>query len=187
MKKGLLFGLLATAAGAAYLLSKAANKKEEEKTIITLSSDEEEPPVQPMNEDSAETPESEMAQEEPAEEEPQYSREVQEINLMYPYLKPAFISASLKEQLDFDQNYPEGSLITIYHDISFPAVEDLITFVRIIKGHDYQINEADGDQSLTISKDLIVEKGKILSDILNVSNQVCCLNGQYHAYRLEAK
>ena len=32
-----------------------------------------------------------------------------------------------------------------------------------------------------------VEKGKILSDILNVSNQVCCLNGQYHAYRLESK
>ena len=186
MKKGLLFGLLATAAGDAYLLSKAANKKEEEKTIITLSNDEDEPTVQPQEEKPAEA-EPEALEEEPAEEEPQYSREVQEINLMYPYLKPAFISACLKEQLDFDQNYPEGSLITIYHDISFPAVEDLITFVRIIKEHDYQINEADGDQSLTISKDLIVEKGKILSDILNVSNQVCCLNGQYHAYRLESK
>lgn len=181
MKKGLLFGLLAAAGGAAYLLSKAANKKEEEKTIITLSNDEDEPTVQPQEEKPAE------AEPEALEEEPQYSREVQEINLMYPYLKPAFISACLKEQLDFDQNYPEGSLITIYHDISFPAVEDLITFVRIIKEHDYQINEADGDQSLTISKDLIVEKGKILSDILNVSNQVCCLNGQYHAYRLESK
>ena len=183
MKKGLLFGLLAAAGGAAYLLSKAANKKEEEKTIITLSNDEDEPTVQPQEEKPAEA-EPEALEEEPAEEEPQYSREVQEINLMYPYLKPAFISACLKEQLDFDQNYPEGSLITIYHDISFP---DLITFVRIIKEHDYQINEADGDQSLTISKDLIVEKGKILSDILNVSNQVCCLNGQYHAYRLESK
>ena len=177
MKKGLLFGLLAAAGGAAYLLSKAANKKDEEKTIITLSSDEEETTLQPQKEEPAET-EPEAASEEKAEEEPQYSREVQEINLMYPYLKPAFISACLKEQLDFDQNY---------HDISFPAVEDLITFVRIIKEHDYQINEADGDQSLTISKDLLVEKGKILSDILNVSNQVCCLNGQYHAYRLESK
>ena len=186
MKKGLLFGLLAAAGGAAYLLSKAANKKDEEKTIITLSSDEEETTPQPQKEEPAET-EPEAASEEKAEEEPQYSREVQEINLMYPYLKPAFISACLKEQLDFDQNYPEGSLVTIYHDISFPAVEDLITFVRIIKEHDYQINEADGDQSLTISKDLLVEKGKILSDILNVSNQVDCLNGQYHAYRLESK
>jgi hypothetical protein len=186
MKKGLLFGLLAAAGGAAYLLSKAANKKEEEKTIITLSNDEDESTAQPQEEKPAEA-EPETLEEEPAEEEPQYSREVQEINLMYPYLKPAFISACLKEQLDFDQNYPEGSLITIYHDISFPAVEDLITFVRIIKEHDYQINEADGDQSLTISKDLLVEKGKILSDILNVSNQVCCLNGQYHAYRLESK
>ena len=126
-------------------------------------------------------------EEEPAEEEPQYSREVQEINLMYPYLKPAFILGGLKEQLDFDQKDPEGSLITIYHGISFPAVEALITFARNIKEPDYQINEADGDQSLTISKDLLVEKGKILSDILNVSNQVCCLNGQYHAYRLESK
>ena len=45
----------------------------------------------------------------------------------------------IRDRLDFDQNYPEGSLITIYHDISFPAVEDLITFVRIIKEHDYQI------------------------------------------------
>ena len=182
MKKGLIFGLLAAAGGAAYLLSKAANKKDEEKTIITLSSDEEETTPQPQKEEPAET-EPEAASEEKAEEEPQYSREVQEINLMYPYLKPAFISACLKEQLDFDQNYPEGSLVTIYHDISFPAVEDLITFVRIIKEHDYQ----DGDQSLTISKDLLVEKGKILSDILNVSNQVDCLNGQYHAYRLESK
>lgn len=187
MKKGLLFGLLAAAGGAAYLLSKAANKKEEEKTIITLSNDEDESDGSSRRKRSLLKRSLKPWKKKPAEEEPQYSREVQEINLMYPYLKPAFISACLKEQLDFDQNYPEGSLITIYHDISFPAVEDLITFVRIIKEHDYQINEADGDQSLTISKDLIVEKGKILSDILNVSNQVCCLNGQYHAYRLESK
>ena len=70
----------------------------------------EETTLQPQKEEPAET-EPEAASEEKAEEEPQYSREVQEINLMYPYLKPAFISACLKEQLDFDQNYPEGSLV----------------------------------------------------------------------------
>lgn len=190
MKKSVMIGLLAAAGGAAYLLSKLANKKEDtEKKIITITVEEDES----RNDQSSETDETEEVEEageleEPVKtEEPLYSREVQEINLMYPYLKPAFITNCLKEQLSFNQEYPEGTFVTVYHDISFPVVEDLITFVRIIKEHDYQISEADGDQSLSISKDLIVENGRILSDILNVSNQVCCLNGDYHGFRLETK
>lgn len=184
MKKSIVLGLLAAAGAAAYLLNK--NRQTEEEKRIILLKDEEETPSHPEEKMPAA---EEKPTEEPAtpEEEPQYSREVQEINLMYPYLKPEFISRCLKEQLDLDQNYPAGSLVAVYHDIAFPAVEDLISFVRIIKEHDYQISEADGDQSLIISKDLIVEQGKILSDILNVSNQVYCLNGTYRGYRVEAK
>ena len=177
MKKTLILGLAVAAGAAAYLIGQAMKKDDEEKTIITLNSEE----------DSGENTEEETPEEESSEEEPQYSREVQEINLMYPYLTPSFIAESLKEQTQLEEQYPEGSLVTVVHHINFPAVENLITFVRIIKEHDYQISEADGDQSLTISKDLIVKKGVMLSDILNVANQVCCLNGCYQGYQFIAK
>ena len=162
MKKTLFLGLAVAAGAAAYLIGKAMKKDDEEKTIITLNSEE----------DSGENTEEETPEEESSEEEPQYSREVQEINLMYPYLTPSFIAESLKEQTQLEEQYPEGSLVTVVHHIDFPAVE---------------ISEADGDQSLTISKDLIVKKGVMLSDILNVANQVCCLNGCYQGYQFIAK
>lgn len=184
MKKRFVLGLLAAAGAAAYLLNK--NRQTEDEKKIILLKDEEETLPQP-DEKTSLSEEKLAGKSEIQEEAPQYSREVQEINLMYPYLKPEFISRCLKELIDLDQNYPSGSLVAVYHDIAFPAVEDLIAFVRIIKEHDYQISEADGDQSLIISKDLIVEQGKILSDILNVSNQVYCLNGTYRNYRVEAK
>ena len=79
----------------------------------THLNDEDESTAQPQEEKPAE------AEPEALEEEPQYSREVQEINLMYPYLKPAFISACLKEQLDFDQNYP-CLLYTSGRGLDFP-------------------------------------------------------------------
>ena len=187
MKKSVLVGLLAAAGGAVYLLSKLNNKKEEveEKKIITIESDDEENEETPQQEDDAE----EQTEEELkfAKEEPQYSSEVQEINLMYPYLKPAFIAQCLKDQLGYEQRYQDNDLVTVCHDISFMNVEDLITFVRIMKEHGYQIEEAGSEQSLIISKDLIVEKGKILSDILNVSNQVACLNGNYENVRISLK
>ena len=187
MKKGLLVGLAVAAGGAAYLLSKLNNKKEdcEEKKIITIESDDDEgSDEEPKEEEAEEQPEEELKF---AKEEPQYSSEVHEINLMYPYLKPAFIAQCLKDQLGYDQRYQEHDLVTICHDISFMNVEDLITFVRIMKEHNYQIEEAGTEQSLVISKDLLVEKGKILSDILNVSNQVACLNGNYENVRISLK
>lgn len=200
MKKSIIPALLVVGGLAAAYFLKKSKEKNEDKTLIQIHPDDgvnnseaEEMRTWENTQEAArfeseeDILEEHVLEHENEEEQPVYSDEVREINLMYPYLKPNFISKVLKDVVKESQSYRPGELVRVSHDISFAIVEDLIAFVRIIKEHDYQISEADGDQSLTINKDILVEDGKVLSDILNVSNQVACLNGTYKGYNITTK
>jgi hypothetical protein len=140
-------------------------KNEEEKA--------DEAPVK--EEEKAEAPEKEEpAGEEKDEEVP---AEVKEIASLYPYLDTAFIQEVLAKDPEYKEKYPEDTLITIVHSASFENHENAMKFASVMEDAGYHC-EGD-DQKVTAEVRMFCEDGSIISDILNVANQVRALEGTY--------
>lgn len=118
------------------------------------------------------------------EEEPRYSGTVYEVSDLYPYLSYEMIDKILDANIGFNHVYHDNQSIKIIHRVGFDKIEDLIEFVILIKEHDYRVEENNGLDMISISKDLVVEDTIIISDIFNVSNQVYRLHGHYQGYEI---
>lgn len=169
MKK--LIPLLVIAAGAAaYLLNKKKKETEpEEVKMITLTDEDE-----PKEEENKIT---EVAQ--------NYSLEVAQINIRFPYLKPKFIEETLSYGANFADEYPEGTQVEIHHVAKFHRVEDLIAFVKSCKENDVDVKEAQEENTILAVNHCIVAANTILDDVFNIANQVYCLEGDYFGFRID--
>jgi len=135
-------------------------------------------------EDGAGEPED-AVKEAPAEaKEPEYSKEVNEIAELYPYLGKDFIAEQLGRNDVFNQQYPEDSLIKITHKAKFDSTDTVRDFTKIGEDNGY-FSEMLNETEATISRKIFTEDGSILSDIYNVANQVACLKGIYEGYNIE--
>ena len=154
------------------------NKKAEEET-------EDENEVRFISIDDAGNETEAASQEAPAEKaEPEYSKEVNEIAELYPYLAKDFIAEQLGRNEVFNQQYPEDSLIKITHKAKFDSTDLVRDFTKIGEDNGY-FSEMLNEHEATISRKIFTEDGSILSDIYNVANQVACLKGVYEGYNIE--
>ena len=114
----------------------------------------------------------------------EYSKEVNEIAELYPYLAKDFIAEQLGRNDIFNQQYPEDSLIKITHKAKFDSTDTVRDFTKIGEDNGY-FSEMLNENEATISRKIFTEDGSILSDIYNVANQVACLKGIYEGYNIE--
>ncbi|MBQ8068804.1 MAG: hypothetical protein IJ201_10760 [Solobacterium sp.] len=152
---------------------KAEEEPEDENEVRFISID-----------DGGKEPEK-AAEEAPAEAKaPEYSKEVNEIAELYPYLAKDFIAEQLGRNEVFNQQYPEDSLIKITHKAKFDSTDTVRDFTKIGEDNGY-FSEMLNENEATISRKIFTEDGSILSDIYNVANQVACLKGIYEGYNIE--
>lgn len=154
------------------------NKKAEEEP-------EDENEVRFISIDDAGSEPEKAAEEAPAEKkDAEYSKEVNEIAELYPYLAKDFIAEQLGRNDVFNQQYPEDSLIKITHKAKFDSTDTVRDFTKIGEDNGY-FSEMLNESEATISRKIFTEDGSILSDIYNVANQVACLKGVYEGYNIE--
>ena len=169
----------AAAIGIAAVVKLMMDEKPEEEN------DEEENEVRFISIEDADSTEEDAAPEAaPKAEEPGYSKEVNEIAELYPYLEKSFIAEQLGRNDVFNQKYPEDSLIRITHKAKFENADAMRDFAKIGEDNGY-LSEALNETEATISRKIFTEDGSILSDIYNVANQVACLKGVYEGYNIE--
>ena len=118
------------------------------------------------------------------EEEEDISDEAKELCVVYPYLDPAFADHMLKENADLNGRYPEDTLVTITHTVSFPDEESAEAFADIMEPNGYEIRK-DGNDLLAVRR-FFTQDGAIVSDVLNVANQAEALKGTYRNYLAES-
>ena len=167
----------AAAIGIAAVVKLMMDEKPEEEN------DEEENEVRFISIEDADST-GEAAEEAAKAEEPEYSKEVNEIAELYPYLEKSFIAEQLGRNDVFNQQYPEDSLIRITHKAKFENTDAMRDFAKIGEDNGY-LSEALNETEATISRKIFTEEGSILSDIYNVANQVACLKGVYEGYNIE--
>ena len=108
------------------------------------------------------------------------SVEVQEVCGVYPYLDADFVEGLLAKNSEFNEQYPEETLITVSHKVKFADPENRRTYMEIMLAAGYACD--DEGEELTASKTFFTEEGAIISDILNVANQTLALKGEYLEY-----
>ena len=112
------------------------------------------------------------------------SSDVREICAIYPYLSPTFIEDLLKQNDDFNEKYPEETLITINHYVTFPTLKAENAFKKIMEDAGYACDPTDEDMTLVATRKIFTKDGAIVSDILNVANQVAAIKGDYQEYSI---
>lgn len=126
---------------------------------------------------------TEVSEPEEEVEENSMDSDVKEICAVYAYLEPVFVKSLLDRNDELDEDYPEGTLVTISHAMKFDDEEASETFQQIADDNGYVCSKV----GLTIraSKKLFTQSGAIISDVLNVSNQARALGGDYLEYTIE--
>jgi hypothetical protein len=125
-------------------------------------------------EESAEPEESEKPEEA---EEAEVPQEVKEIAELYPYLDLDFIQRVLAEDVAYKDRFADEPLITIRHSAVFKDDESALKFVKVMEDAGYQCEKKDLDVTAEVRE--FCEDGTIISDELNVANQVKALDGEY--------
>lgn len=126
-------------------------------------------------EEKAEAPAEETAEEKKDEEE--VPQEVKEIAELYPYLDVPFIQSVLAKDPEYKEQFQGEPLITIVHEATFKDEESALKFVKVMDEAGYQCEKNDLKVKAEVRE--FCEDGTIISDELNVANQVRALDGQY--------
>lgn len=109
--------------------------------------------------------------------------DVKEIAAIYPYLDPAFISDTLDRSDAFDLEFPEDTLVSAMHTVTFTDLHDVLNFEVIMADAGY-ICQHDASLTVRAAKRFFAEEGAVVSDILNVANQAAALHGKYAGCQL---
>ncbi|HCY06413.1 MAG: hypothetical protein WBH68_07010 [Erysipelotrichaceae bacterium] len=161
MKKGLILGLLVAGGSAAYYLLKRLELKVSENDDITFVKIEDD------------------------EEEVGYSADVNEISELYPYLSKKFIEKVYGQTDKLEADYPDDTLVEIKHYASFGVDTDVKAFVTLMDEKAYEVSYVgEEEKDVILVKKFFSEKGRIVSEIFNVANQVNLIGGIYTGYEV---
>lgn len=159
-KRGLLFSVLALGGVVtAVAVAKTKKKAKEYEEVMFVEIDD--------NDDS----------------EQEFGYVVDELKEIYPYLQTSFINAIYQDNEQFDNQYT--GKIKVNHAIVFEDENDCNIFIDVSNENGYDVSK----EGLKVYLDSYFEneKGRIMSDILNVANQAVCLNGSYTGYKIEVE
>ena len=109
---------------------------------------------------------------------------VREIQELYPFLTVDFIQKVLDKNEEFMVQYPEDTLVCVTHKVTFTELKTLLEFELIMTEATYVCTQIDRE-TIEVSKRYFSEDGAVISDILNVANQVNALHGTYVGYTLD--
>lgn len=124
-----------------------------------------------------------VTEEVPVQSNTEMQEEVREICAVYPYLEADFVADLLHKNNEFDELYPEDTLITISHAMKFTDDQSSDIFLKIADEAGYICTKVG--LTITATKKLFTQSGAIISDVLNVSNQTRALGGDYLEYTIE--
>lgn len=185
-----IFGILAAAAAAAAVSAVLTlkNRKNDETDESEDDEDEGIHFIKIEDGDDAEEEDEPLLKKEPVKEETEEPEEqpseVQEVLAVYPYLDAEFVKDILSRNDDLNEMFEEDTLVSITHHASFEKDEMCDTCLDILESSGYAC-ETKGN-TLAAERKFFVQPGAVISDILNVANQVEALQGKYLDYDLKA-
>lgn len=110
--------------------------------------------------------------------------DVKEVLELYPFLSAEFVEDVLEKNEKLMKEYPEDTLVCVIHKMTFADLRTLLEFEMIMTDAGYICTQID-KEALEVSRRFFSEDGAVISDILNVANQVNALHGTYEGYVLE--
>ena len=110
--------------------------------------------------------------------------DVKEVLELYPFLSAEFVEEVLEKNEKLMKEYPEDTLVCVIHKMTFADLRTLLEFEMIMTDAGYICTQID-KEALEVSRRFFSEDGAVISDILNVANQVNALHGTYEGYVLE--
>lgn len=185
-----IFGIFAAAAAAAAVTAVLALKNRKNDDVDESEDDEDEGIhfIKIEDGDDEEEEDEPLLKKEPVQEEKEEQEEqpseVQEVLAVYPYLDADFVKSVLSRNDEFNEMFEEDTLISITHHASFEKDEMRDTCLDVLESSGYAC-ETSGN-TLAAERKFFVQPGAVISDILNVANQVAALQGKYLDYDLKA-
>ena len=110
--------------------------------------------------------------------------DVKEVLELYPFLSAEFVEDVLEKNEELMKEYPEDTLVCVMHKMTFTDLRTLLEFEMIMTDAGYICTQID-KEALEVSRRFFSEDGAVISDILNVANQVNALHGTYEGYVLD--
>lgn len=110
--------------------------------------------------------------------------DVKEVLELYPFLSAEFVEEVLEKNEELMKEYPEDTLVCVMHKMTFADLRTLLEFEMIMTDAGYICTQID-KEALEVSRRFFSEDGAVISDILNVANQVNALHGTYEGYVLD--
>ena len=110
--------------------------------------------------------------------------DVKEVLELYPFLSAEFVEDVLEKNEELMKEYPEDTLVCVMHKMTFADLRTLLEFEMIMTDAGYICTQID-KEALEVSRRFFSEDGAVISDILNVANQVNALHGTYEGYVLD--
>ena len=110
--------------------------------------------------------------------------DVKEVLELYPFLSAEFVEEVLEKNEELMKEYPEDTLVCVMHKMTFTDLRTLLEFEMIMTDAGYICTQID-KEALEVSRRFFSEDGAVISDILNVANQVNALHGTYEGYVLD--
>lgn len=176
-----LFGAFTLAVGlGAALAVKALKDSEKEETFdddsdihfVEITDEEEDEEV---DEDDSEDPLIRNLEDQP--------EAIQEICGIYPFLDPDFVDQILSKNDELNEAYKAHEKILIRHEAVVRDEAAITRLEEILEDAGYI---CDRNQSVLIaSNTLETNPGAIISDVLNVANQIRALQGIYNGFAIE--
>ena len=103
---------------------------------------------------------------------------------IYPYLSQGFIRSVYELKGDIANEYPFDREVIVLHRVKFNDVDNLRKFVEIALNHNYSINADEDKMIVDIFREFVNGDGKILTNIYEIANQGCLLDGIYEGYNV---
>ena len=105
--------------------------------------------------------------------------DVKEVLELYPFLSAEFVEEVLEKNEEL-----MNTLVCVMHKMTFTDLRTLLEFEMIMTDAGYICTQID-KEALEVSRRFFSEDGAVISDILNVANQVNALHGTYEGYVLD--
>lgn len=103
----------------------------------------------------------------------------------FPHLSQDFVEAILSQKIPFEQDYPEGLTVRLYHQIGFEHDEDLEKFVKLLEDLNFDTEVSVETKIVKAAKNALVSKGIILHEIFSVANLAQRQKGLYQGYSID--
>ncbi|MFI3283484.1 MAG: hypothetical protein R3Y57_00225 [Erysipelotrichaceae bacterium] len=103
----------------------------------------------------------------------------------YPNLAVDFLDAISSQREVFNLEFQPETLVRLFHQISFPNMNNVDYFLKEISDSDYEFDVQVETSVVKLAKNLVIEEDMIINDIFYVANVAAGFEGDYQGYSME--